>query len=284
MPPIQTKKLNIDEYVDYVSYLNDWYTHKKEHNPAFSYQNFSKACNFKSKSFIAEILKGKKQLSRRSITNFTEGLKLNKRETEYFTNLVFFRTAKTSSEQTLYWEKIKKHRLPGVNRKRTFREFELLENWYTLPVREIISVIDFKEDYKYLGKLVIPSITEKQAKTSVELLIELGLVKKEATLYVQKDFDIYIEPELKKLAGYSFQKSMIQLGAQFLDNRKVQSSDSQTITFGSNKVLNGKLRALMGKFIEDVYHTVLEHPEVEEVQQLNLQFFPLSKDNLTENK
>ncbi|MBN1600968.1 MAG: TIGR02147 family protein [Chitinispirillaceae bacterium] len=77
---------NIFTYHDYRQYLGDYYTEKKAKCPAFSYQNFSQKAGFSSKSFIFNVIKGKKALSRASVVKLSLAMGLSKTESAYFEN------------------------------------------------------------------------------------------------------------------------------------------------------------------------------------------------------
>ncbi|MGL1886629.1 MAG: TIGR02147 family protein [Reichenbachiella sp.] len=274
------QSVKVRDYVDYVAYLKDWYSDKKMSTPSFSYRVFADAAQFKSKSHLAEVVKGYKPLSKKSIETVADAMKLSALDTEYFSLLVHFSTAEQTPEKNLYWEKICALQLPSLAKRKSFRNYSFLRNWYNLPIREILSVVDFKEDYRYLGQLVWPPVSAKQAKDAVDLLLELDLVEKHGTKYAQKSFEILIDPILKKLAYHSFQKEVIQLGALALDELTEKMRYTQTISFGSNDLLNKKVHGLIDAFVSDLYTLVQQHPDVTEVQQLNVQCFSMSKNAL----
>lgn len=276
-----TDKPNIHRYLDYVTLLNDWYTYKKTGNNSFSYRSFALRAHFKSKSYLSDILNGKRALSRKSIFNIANALQFTDSETEYFSYLVHFKHCKTATEKNIYWAHIKDCQTPNLGQRKSFREFELLEHWYNVVIREIICLVDYQDDYKYLGRLVIPTVTAKQAKESVALLLEMGLVKREGNIFEQTSFELLVDPELKRLATHNFQRDVIGQGIASLDQLKDEDRNTQVISFGSNAIVNKKVDALISKFVKDVYQLVQENPEVDEVKQLNLQFFSLSKKNLS---
>lgn len=276
------QKIKVRDYIDYVEFLKDWYVEKKDCTLSFSYRVFADSAQFKSKSHLAEVVKGRKHLSRKSIGSVCTAMKLNKIESEYFSHLVHFKTAKETPEKNIFWEKICHLQLPSLAKRKSFREYSFLRNWYNLPIREIISVVDFKEDYRYLGCLLWPPISQKQAKDAVSLLLELGMVEEQGRLYIQRSFDIHIDPFLKKLAYHSFQKEVIQLGVVALDALTEKRRYTQTISYGSNAELNEKVHALIDSFVNDLYVLVQQHPEVDEVKQLNIQNFSTTHDALAE--
>ncbi len=209
-----------------------------------------------------------------------EGMNLTGDDAEYFSHLVCFKTSKTNAEKNIFWKKIKTFQIPNLNKKKIFKKYELIENWYTLPLREIICVTDFDNNFKKLGKMILPPISQKEAHDAVELLLDLGLVEKKDNRYIQSDFEILFDPDVKRFAAQNFQKQIITIGAEALSQLRSDSVHTQTVTFGSNPSLNGEIDRIIHTCIEEIYEAIQKYPTVQEVKQLNLQFFSLSKNNL----
>ena len=52
----------------------------------------------------------------------------------------------------------------------------IIKNGIIAPVRAILDIIDFKDDYKQLTGKLFPPITLKQARDSIALLKKLGII------------------------------------------------------------------------------------------------------------
>ena len=79
---------NLLEASEYRGFLSVLYTHNKKQSPQFSYAYLAKRCHFSSKSFIKEVIDGKKRLSIESTHKIIEGLSLPSLWGKYFFNLV----------------------------------------------------------------------------------------------------------------------------------------------------------------------------------------------------
>jgi uncharacterized protein (TIGR02147 family) len=69
---------NIFNYQDYRQFLGDYYEEKKAMHPSFSYQSFSQKAGFASKSFVFNVIKGKKALSRNSVVKLSIAMNLSR--------------------------------------------------------------------------------------------------------------------------------------------------------------------------------------------------------------
>ena len=96
----------IFKYLDYREFLQDYYRIRKEANSSFSLRAFSDKIGFKAKDFISRVMQGEKNLSEQSIQKVASGLRLGKREPEYFAALVLFKQAETAEERNTHYAKM----------------------------------------------------------------------------------------------------------------------------------------------------------------------------------
>jgi len=173
--------LTIFNYQNYRQFLADFYEEKKKASPSFSYQNFSRKAGFASKSFVFNVIKGKKSLSHSSIERLCTAMNLSNTESEHFENLVYFNQAKYFSERNFYFDKLNAiHPVTfDASTARNLRkdQYEFYSQWYHVVIRPLIDLFPDIKDSKTLAKMVYPSVTTKQAQKSIELLLRLGLIK-----------------------------------------------------------------------------------------------------------
>jgi uncharacterized protein (TIGR02147 family) len=190
--------LNIAEYTDHRKFLNDFYEEAKARNPNFSYQIFSEKAGIKSKGFLYNVIQGTRDLSKSNVFGLIQAMKLGKKESEYFENLVAFNLAESLNERNHYYERLSSIRIRDQKtawKAQTIRQeqFEFYSQWYHSVIRSLIDLHGFHGDYDWLAKSVSPRIKPLQAKKSVELLITLGLIKKE------KDGSFSFSPYQKRI-------------------------------------------------------------------------------------
>ena len=272
---------DIFEFIDYATYMEEWFNAKKVTNPKYSYRTFADQAGFKARGYIADIIKRRKQLSIASIQKVANAMKMELRESEYFELLVLFKISKNANEKSLYWEKIQSFNgLPETTLK-IFKEFKVLEHWYIAPIREVVTTLEFNEDYNFLSKQLTPEISPTEARDAVQLLKDLKIIIKKGKIYEQHSQQLIILPdELHDLAVKKFQRDMLSLAQEALTTFTAERRTIQTLTFGSNSILNEKINQEIQIFIARVSKLVEEFPEVQEVREVNIQNFPLSKRSL----
>ncbi len=270
--------VSIYDYTSYREFLCDYYTAQKECSPSFSYQVFANKAGFKTKTFIYKVIKGEKALSRGSVLKISKALKLKKREIEYFEAMVHFNNAGSIDEKEFYFHRLqslsKNHR-SGKIRKNQYTYFD---KWYYVVLRELVTLLDWQEDYSLLAKAVDPPITTKQAKDAVTLLVELGLIKKTAKgQYMQVQKNITTGENFKSLLVQKFQKNTISLALNSLDRHKKHIRDISSLTVGVSHESFLRIRDEIKSFREKIVEIIHGEDGADRVYQINFQAFPLSQ-------
>ncbi len=86
---------------DYRGFLLAFYESNKKNNPQFSYSYLAKKCSFSSKSFLKEVIDGKKNLTYESCAKILNGLSLPQNWKNYLESLIELEIASAESEKIL---------------------------------------------------------------------------------------------------------------------------------------------------------------------------------------
>lgn len=267
--------VSVYDYVIYRDYIRDYYKEQKKINSKFSYQSFANKAGFSTKTFIPKVIKGEKKLAQRSMSLIIKAMNLNKREATYFETIVNFNDAKDIYQKEYYLNYLHSLKKKSTIILNYIDEFHYFSKWYHVVVYELLSFIDWKGDYVILGKSVKPSITKIQARKAVELLIKLGLIKKESSgKYVQTG-QMKLDSSFKSFAIKRFQESVLEMGVRIL-KRDYDKQCIQTITRGVSLSKLPFIIEEMEKFKKKIIEIVESSNLKEEVIQLNCQLFSVS--------
>jgi len=269
---------NLFSYSDYRQYLREYYETHKLLNRNFSFRYFAQRAGINSSAFYKNIIDGTRNLTKTTLLQTCIALKLKDREAEYFENLVFFNQAKTIKQKNFYFENLTKIRGLYDQKKIQEDQFAFYNEWYHSAIRELLECLSFKGDFKTLADSLTPVITEKQATASLELLVRMGLVKKNAQgKWQATDPVITTGGQVDSSLIVEFQKSMIQLAQEAFSTTRAPERLISATTFGISEpnfeLFKKKIRALKAELLE--LAKLDDSPN--RVYQLNLQFFPLSK-------
>jgi uncharacterized protein (TIGR02147 family) len=273
---------NIFEYIDYRTFLADYYQDKKATTPYFSYRYFSQKTGVNSPSFLKNVIEGKRNLTINMAERFAKALGFKAKEKAYFLNLISFNQAKTLNEKQVCYnllrtisKRVKESVIKGD-------QYDFFSNWYVAAIRELICLRNFNDDFDLLAAAVEPAIDPALAKASVELLLRLKMVEKtKSGIYKQTSTALSVDDSVTSMAVRTFTRTMIDHSKNSLEAISKENRHISGITMGISK----KSYDIMIKEIEafkDRLKIIVAHDNAaNSVYQINLALFPISKTQET---
>jgi uncharacterized protein (TIGR02147 family) len=135
----------------------------------------------------------------------------------------------------------------------------------------------FKDDYAWLARNVFPAISVKQAKYSVRLLEQLGLVeKKNDGVYALTSKNITTGNEITALAALNFHKEAGQLVGHALDTLPREKRNVTGLTLGISKEMYQKICDEIQSFRARIVDIVQDDIGADRAYQLNFHLFPIT--------
>jgi uncharacterized protein (TIGR02147 family) len=204
-------------------------------------------------------------------------LRLKDKEAEYFEDLVFFNQARTIEEKNHFFDRLIE--MQRVRNVKIIREdqYDYFSQWHHCIIRELVCMIDFKDDYRMLAKCVDPPITAAQAEESVGLLIRLGFIIKRDGRYIQSEPVISTGNSIKSHHIVKFQIEMLKKAIESFDrhpaDKRMTSSTTFAVSLETYRKFVNLIRDLRKQLMEMARTD--EHPD--RVYQLNLNLFPMGK-------
>jgi uncharacterized protein (TIGR02147 family) len=210
---------------------------------------------------------------------YSLAMKLGKREAQYFELLVRFNNSNNNDEKNHCF--IDMIRLRGNSGIKFLGEdhYSFFSKWYNSAIRELVTLPVFKEDHKWIAKQLQPNITITEVKKSIDLLLEIGLLKRDnkGTL-IQVDSVISSEYEMASVALRNFHSQMIGLAGRSLEEVPRTKREVSSLTLGVSDKTLVRMKERIRIFKEELLSMVVDDKsESETVCQLNFQLFPLVK-------
>jgi len=270
--------VNIFEFTDYREYLKAYFEDRKKSEPKFSHRWLSQKLGLSTPNLILLVMQGKRNLTPTVRYRLSEVLKHTRKETRYFEHMVSFIQAKTHDERNTHYALMLELKTNIKTALLERQQYEYYTNWYNPVIRELVVSPDFSGDFKNLAKKVSPSITPERARRSVELLLDLGLIKKNGKRYAQTDQLVSTGPVVDSIAVSTFHRKTALLASESFDRhtRQERTITSCTITLSEEhfQMLKREIADLRKKALE-----LSEEPASENrVYQMNVQLFPVSKN------
>jgi uncharacterized protein (TIGR02147 family) len=215
---MKLQNTRIYRYLDFLQFLKDSFCELKESDKKYSHRFISNALGINSSGWIADVLAGRRRVSRNQLLKLSQLLDLDSKEEEFFQLLADYSQAETEKDAQKILEKILSFQeLPKelIDEDR----FEYFSKWYYAAIRELLLINSFKGDYQSLAHSLIPSITESEAMESIRLLERLGLIKKFAG-GIYKPVNDYVKKEKggNRTYYYQFMKTSMRLGLDALED------------------------------------------------------------------
>lgn len=265
------------EYLDSREFLRDYYAHQKEHEYGFSYRVFARRAGCKSSNFPHLVMRGKRNLSRDSAIRFAEACGLKGGEVEYFSDLVAFNQAKSQREKEHWYQSLTKHSQFRRVHHLTEAQASYFSHWYIPAIRELAAREDFACDPAWLSQVLVPAITESQAKRALKTLQILGLLTHSAEGKVRPAQGLVSSGGPLGHHLVKFHRAMLARASDAIElaPREEREISSLTVCVSHERmlILKDEIRA----FRKHLLQTAEADDCPERVVQIGFQLFPLSK-------
>jgi len=272
------KNLNIYQYTDHQKYLLDWMSSEKDRGIPVSLRYISDRLGLKSRSYFQRVLHDSdRPLSDDVLEKLLPLLKLTKSEAEYFRALVRFAHAETLQAKNDEYEKM--HRLLHARQSGHLdaARFEYLSSWWLPALREVATFKDWKGNYREMGSVFEPALSESQTRKGVELMLKLGILVQEDSQFNQTERFLDTGHDLRSLAIAKYHQSILSLAHDAIESQALDDREIGAITFGFPRSafpkLRSRIREMQQEFVKELCG---ESAQADTVYQFGIQLFPLT--------
>lgn len=275
---MKTSLPNIFEYIDFRKYLEDYRKARRQIDPGFTHAYIChKLGQPNARSYFNNVVNGRKNVTTNFVDLFVKLLELGSAEAKFFRALVNYNQATGADEKEFYFDQIVQSNRTPFKRleKNTYAYYK---DWYHSTVRSLLGVIDFKNNYKDLAARLLPPITIPQLKSSIKLLVDLGLIAPDSRGYLKPlDKVLSTGEKVKDHILQQYQIRALDLGKDAIANDACNPKHTLTYTLfvsdtGYNRIIN-RMEQFQSE-VRSIIHKDEEKPT--RVYQVNLQIIPKS--------
>lgn len=268
----------IFDYSDYRAYLRDAFDSYKKERAMVSWRFLASRIGCDPGNLL-RVAQGKIHLSVKYIAPAAKFFGLDEKESAYWTELVLFGRAKSDKEALDHYEKMLS--IKGVSVKRlNQKELEFYRHWYSNAIRSLLGISAFRDDeesYERLSNSCTPAISVKEAKDSVKLLSDLGMIRLDSEgIWEVTDTFVSTGGNWRSEAVRRFQEDTIALAGQSLSRHKPPLRDISTVTVTFDRENIGLVREKIREFRREILRLSDEGTGDDAVYQLNVQLFPIA--------
>lgn len=269
---------NVYAYQDVRAFLRDWWEARHRLDPSFSKSEMSRRLGLpNTRSYFTDILAGK-AISDLFVVRFAEVLQLTLEESRYFRALVDLNQASTPEEREVAFEAVVTlNRTPY--RKLDPRDFRYYKHWWNGAVRAVLDIEDHAEDWTLLASRIQPAITVRQARESVELMAELGLVARDDRgFWKPRDVALSSGEDLKDELVVQLQIQQFDLARRAIVTKFDSAKEVATSTLSLSGAGLEQVRSRFHQFRAEVRSIAVQDPDpADRVYSLCTALFPLTK-------
>jgi uncharacterized protein (TIGR02147 family) len=278
------RAIDVFGYLDYRSFLRDYYAEKKASGRGFSYRAFSRRAGLGSPNYLKLVMDGDRNLTAEMAERFAAACGLKGDDAAFFSELVGFNQARNDTERGEKYAK-----LTTFRKYRSAHQLEVAQaayhsNWYLPAIRELALRADFKADPIWIAGTLVPAITVAEASMALEKLLELGLlVRDEDGAMRQGDPLVTTGEETRRVHVRAYHRSMIGRAIEAMDDVAKEERDISSLTLCLGESGLKRFKARLQRFRRELLELSALESDPHQVIQINFQLFPLSKGRNTED-
>jgi len=264
------------DFGDYRAFIKAILDHWKSTRKQFSLRWFADRAGFSSHSFVGLVIAGKRNLGPDGVEKIGRIFKMKGPSLEYFRTLVRHNQAETVKEREETLEAMKKAR-GARDAKRLGRDhWKYYDRWETPVVRELATWSKEGIEPAKLGEMFVPPLKAERVRESLELLQEVGLLRKDGEKWVTDDAvlsAIDVPGQVLREARTQYMLRSIEAAERL---PATERHASWAVLSASRKTLDEVFR-LLDEARQNCLAEAVADPEVDGVYVVSLQAFPIAR-------
>jgi uncharacterized protein (TIGR02147 family) len=268
--------IDVFRYLDYRSYLADFYAAKKKRG--FSFRAFSRTAGLGAPNYLKLVIGGQRNLTAEMAERFAEACGLQNDAADYFKHLVEFNQARTQEKRNAAYE-----RLTGFVRYRKAQRIEVAHaayhsTWYLPAIRELVVSPWFREDPEWIAATLLPPIKPQEAKAALDTLLELGLLHRDPHGRLRQESAVVSTgAQTQSMHIRNYHGQMLERARASMELVPAAERDLTALTFCLPEDGIEQLKQRLAEFRRELIELAESQGDRGQVVQLNLQLFPLTQ-------
>jgi uncharacterized protein (TIGR02147 family) len=274
------------DYLDYREYLSALYDALKANLEGYSYLEFAEDLGFSRTNVLHQVIKGRRPLSVKAAMKIIQSLGIIGKQRQYLEKLVSYQNNNDSIEREILFKKMIEIKEATLASETSKVSLEFFSEWYHIAIYEMVEFKVFKPDPHWIAAHVVPRIRPEQARKSLALLEQIGLIKfnGESNRYEHTQTRITTGEEIASLAIIRFQQRMIEIGRESLTMLHENDRDVSAVSFAIPVDMFARFKEEVKSFRKRMLELAEQSANKEVVCQMNIQLFPLTKPAKEDDK
>lgn len=261
--------------------LLEIYQSRRSRNPSYSMRAFARDLGV-SQAFVSQVLNGKRRLALKRAVQFSMTLGLADSECQPLLESVARESGNDPVAQS-YLDQLLSRRRPSrapaalQSQRLEADRFRSISQWYHAAILDLTTTRSFKSDIRWIARRI--GITATEARDAVQRLVRLGLLEERDGVLVKTTLHLTVPTENSKSAVRQFHRQMIGKALDELEATDDQAFARRKIsgtTMAVNSARISEARRRVDEFQRELA-AFLTEGECDELYQVNVQLFPLTK-------
>ena len=271
--------VSVFQYMNYRTFLKDYYEIRKKQRVGFTYAKFSKQAGIKSPNYLKLVMDGEKNLTPENIIRFSRAIELKDEENDYFEALVHFNQARSSMEKDFHQSRLK--RIQGRDQEsKTLEEFEFdaISSWLHHTLMVMTNVKRFREDPSWISRHLFGTASETEVREVLDQLLRIKFLERTGDGALRQTFrQVKTKPEMQRMSGKIFYEGLLKQAIQSLRTSDSAAREMSTYIVGLSPEKLPELKRRVREFMKDLNAWALESPGPAQVYALCFAGFPLTQ-------
>jgi len=251
----------------------------KRSEKRFSYRKFARMAGSSSPNFLQLIRDRVLNIRPKGIEALAKSLGLSVKEKAYLETIVAFDHAKTHAQKDKFFRQILHTREYANIKQLEKNQYEFFSHWYIPVIRELVTSPLYPDNPSWICDHIEPAVSEAKVRKAIELLASLGLIRRNSkTRQWEQTASVISTPsEVLSVAVTKYHRDVIALGRDSIERFDPGERDIRSITMGASEQGYRELKKRFEAFWKEILSFSETQQCREDVYQVNMQFFPLTK-------
>lgn len=270
--------VDVYAYDDHRAFLRDTYLEGKRRR-RLSYRSFSRRARLSSPNYLKLVIEGERNLTASMAARFAKALFLDQAQTEYFAMLVELDQTPEGRAADLLRRKVEAARTVHRVQRLEAAHAAYCSRWYLPAIRELVVRKDFKDDARWISSKLRPRITMAEARQALGLLLELGLLVRDADGRLkQSEAVLSTGAQASDVHVANYHRMMLLQAANAMASVPAAERDISSLTLSVSEQGMKRLKQRIVEFRRELLELSEADRAPRKVVQVNFQLFPLSED------
>lgn len=268
---------DIFSYGDYRDFLKVAIQDRRKKSSRFGVRQLAMRAGFRSPGSLSMVVSKKRHLSVEAGERVARALNLQGRQKSYFQELIKQTHSVNDRERTIHQERILKIKQHVQQSKLQGEQYRFLSRWYYVAIYEMVALPDFKADPKWIQKRLRSTVTVPEIDAALEDIQALGLISINEGRWMQTNQALKTDDEIAQVAVRQYHHAMLDQAKLALElPLSEREFGGVTVKVPAEDLVEIKNR--VRAFKDDLNEFLSSRKGKGEVCQLNIQFFPLTKE------